>query len=200
VAEEKIDLPWEDAPAAETEAVAPPPAVEEDDGLDDEEPPPADDYYDSLASYDYMEPADETPVEEVLPVAPPATGLAAEWLDIYPRLGLAGLTANIAANCSLIAAGDVWRLHLEPTQSALFNAAQLRRMNEALNQYLGRSVQLDVEIVRPEQETPAQAAARQRAERQRQAEQSIHEDPLVRQMIEQFGAVIRPDSIEPLNT
>ena len=177
-------------------------AAEADDSLeDDEPPPPADDYYDSLASYDYVEPADApTPAEPELPAAQPATGLAAEWLDIYPRLGLAGLTASIAANCSLMAAGDVWRLHLEPTQSALYNAAQHRRMNEALNQYLGRSVQLEVEIVRPEQETPAQAAARWRAERQQQAEQSIHDDPLVREMIQQFGATIRPDSIEPLNT
>lgn len=211
VVEEAIDLPWEEAPELvaaspepaalpEPEPVAPVAPVA-DDGLDDDEPPPADDYYDALAGYDYLEAADEPVASEPeLPAAQPATGLAAEWLDIYPRLGLSGLTANIAANCSLVAAGDVWRLHLEPTQSALFNASQLRRMNEALNQYLGRSVKLEVEVVRPEQETPAQAAARQRAERQRQAEQSIHEDPLVRQMIEQFGAVIRPDSIEPLNT
>ena len=41
-------------------------------------------------------------------------------------------------------------------------------------------------------------AARKRAERQRLAEQSIHDDPLVQQMIQQFGASIRPDSIEPL--
>src|SRR5690606_8317485 len=100
-----------------------------DDGLDDDEPPPADDYYDALAGYDYLEAADEPAAEPELPAAQPATGLAAEWLDIYPRLGLSGLTANIAANCSLVAAGDVWRLHLEPTQSALFNASQLRRMN-----------------------------------------------------------------------
>jgi DNA polymerase-3 subunit gamma/tau len=212
-ARERIDLPWEESPApvasepvpepvAEPKAPAPELAAEADDSLeDDEPPPPADDYYDSLASYDYVEPADApTPAEPELPAAQPATGLAAEWLDIYPRLGLAGLTASIAANCSLMAAGDVWRLHLEPTQSALYNAAQHRRMNEALNQYLGRSVQLEVEIVRPEQETPAQAAARWRAERQQQAEQSIHDDPLVREMIQQFGATIRPDSIEPLNT
>ena len=210
---ERIDLPWEESPVpvasepapepvAEQKAPVPELATEADDNLeDDEPPPPADDYYDSLASYDYVEPADApSPAEPELPAAQPATGLAAEWLDIYPRLGLAGLTASIAANCSLMAAGDVWRLHLEPTQSALFNAAQLRRMNEALNQYLGRSVQLEVEIVRPEQETPAQAAARWRAERQQQAEQSIHDDPLVREMIQQFGATIRPDSIEPLNT
>ncbi|MNU07062.1 DNA polymerase III subunits gamma and tau [compost metagenome] len=52
----------------------------------------------------------------------------------------------------------------------------------------------------PEQETPAQAAARKRANRQREAEESIHGDPLVQQMIEQFAAVIRADSIEPVDT
>ena len=35
---------------------------------------------------------------------------------------------------------------------------------------------------------------------QRQAEASIQDDPLVRQMIQQFAAVIRADSIEPLDT
>ena len=213
VAKERIDLPWEDSPPAPVnelasvpvvDALAPAPemAAEDDDSQDDDEPPPpAEEYYDSLASYDYVAPAEEqAPAEPELPAAPAATGLAAEWLDIFPRLGLAGLTASIAANCSLMAAGDVWRLHLEPTQSALYNAAQHRRMNGALNQYLGRTVQLEVEIVRPEQETPAQAAARWRAERQQQAEQSIHDDPLVHEMIQQFGATIRPDSIEPLNS
>ncbi|MOA49835.1 DNA polymerase III subunits gamma and tau [compost metagenome] len=58
---------------------------------------------------------------------------------------------------------------------------------------------MQIDIVRPEQETPAQAAARQRAERQREAEASIHADPLVRQMMDQFAAVIRGGTIEPLN-
>jgi len=96
--------------------------------------------------------------------------------------------------------GDTWTLHLDPAHSALFNPTQQRRLNDALDQQLGRAVTLHVEIRTPEQETPAQAAARKRAERQRQAEASIHADPLVQQMIQQFAAVIREDSIEPLNT
>ncbi|MFK1514054.1 hypothetical protein ACIU0R_23625, partial [Pseudomonas aeruginosa] len=42
------------------------------------------------------------------------------------------------------------------------------------------------------------AAAYRRAERQRAAEASIDADPLVRQLREQFAAVVRDGTIEPL--
>ncbi|MGI0951184.1 DNA polymerase III subunit gamma/tau [Pseudomonas aeruginosa] len=179
-----------------------PVAPDEQDEQDDE-PPPADDYYevdmDTLAYLDAAPEPDVVVVEEPLPAAKPATGLAAEWLELFPRLGLGGLTASIAANCTLVAAdGDHWHLHLDPGQSALFNATQQRRLNDALNQHLGRTLKLEVTLQKPEQETPAQAAARRRAARQRAAEASIDADPLVRQLREQFAAVVRDGTIEPL--
>ena len=191
------------AQVVDTAASTPVASAEADD---DDEPPPGDyDYYEPDADsldYDFDAPAQpEAAVAEPLPAAQPATGLAAEWLDLFPRLGLSGMTGSIGANCTLIEAnGDDWLLHLDPAHSALFNATQQRRLNDAMNQHLGRNLKLRIELVRPEQETPAQAASRKRAERQRQAEQSIHDDPLVQQMIQQFGASIRADSIEPLNT
>ncbi|HGY3995616.1 TPA: DNA polymerase III subunit gamma/tau, partial [Pseudomonas aeruginosa] len=160
-------------PAVEVEAVvetvlealpaALPVAPDEQDEQDDE-PPPADDYYevdmDTLAYLDAAPEPDVVVVEEPLPAAKPATGLAAEWLELFPRLGLGGLTASIGANCTLVAAdGDHWHLHLDPGQSALFNATQQRRLNDALNQHLGRTLKLEVTLQKPEQETPAQAAA-----------------------------------------
>ncbi|MGI0806565.1 DNA polymerase III subunit gamma/tau [Pseudomonas aeruginosa] len=182
-----------------------PVAPDEQDEQDeqDDEPPPADDYYevdmDTLAYLDAAPEPDVVVVEEPLPAAKPATGLAAEWLELFPRLGLGGLTASIAANCTLVAAdGDHWHLHLDPGQSALFNATQQRRLNDALNQHLGRTLKLEVTLQKPEQETPAQAAGRPRAPRPRAAEASIDADPLVRQLREQFAAVVRDGTIEPL--
>ena len=196
-AEAHVALPLGES-AAHVVDTAPAAAAEDDD-----EPPPGDyDYYEADADsldYDFDAPAEAPAEPEPLPAAQPATGLAAEWLDLFPRLGLSGMTGSIGANCTLIEAnGDDWLLHLDPAHSALFNATQQRRLNDAMNQHLGRNLKLRIELVRPEQETPAQAAARKRAERQHQAEQSIHDDPLVQQMIQQFGAVIRTDSIEPL--
>ena len=178
--------------------------VADADGGEDEPP---------LGDYDYVEMDAETldydfgqaeaakpAVEEPLPAAKPATGLAAEWLSLFPQLGLGGMTGSIAANCTLIEAnGDDWLLHLDPAHSALFNPTQQRRLNDALNQQQGRSIKLRIELCKPEQETPAQAAARRRADRQRSAEASIHGDPLVQQMIQQFAAKVRDDSIEPID-
>ena len=180
-------------------------------GMDrDDEPPLDEDYYapeTDGAAYSYLdELASETvhdaPVEaepEVLPAAQPATGLALQWLELFPKLPISGMTGSIAANCTLIAMeGDDWLLHLDPAQSALFNSTQQRRLNDALNQYHGRTISLTIELIRPEQETPAQAAARWRANRQADAEQSIHQDPYIQQMLQQFGAIIRNDTIEPV--
>ncbi|MBU0901079.1 MAG: DNA polymerase III subunit gamma/tau [Gammaproteobacteria bacterium] len=173
---------------------------------DDDEPPLGDyDYVEMDAeSFDYDFDAverSESAEPEVLPAAQPATGLAAEWLELFPKLGLSGMTGSIGANCTLISVeGNNWLLHLDPAQSALFNSTQQRRLNDALNQFHGRELSVLIELQKPEQETPAQAAARKRANRQRDAEASIEKDPLVQQMIQQFGAVIRADSIEPLDT
>jgi DNA polymerase-3 subunit gamma/tau len=206
------NLPWEEQstsleadvplPVQVAQPLAEVPPVD----TDDDEPPPGDyDYVEMDAqTFDYdFDAVDAAPAVELepLPAAQPATGLAAEWLELFPKLGVSGMTGSIGANCTLMAVeGDSWLLHLDPAQSALFNPTQQRRLNDALNLYHGRELSLQIELCKPEQETPAQAAARKRVNRQREAEESIQRDPLVQQMIEQFAAVIRPDSIEPVDT
>ncbi|OEC36391.1 DNA polymerase-3 subunit gamma/tau [Pseudomonas cuatrocienegasensis] len=212
------DLPWEEpaapvvsAPEVAAASVTAPQADEvpvvaaasEEAPFADDEPPPGDyDYVEMSAEaldYDFEAVAPEQEAEPA-PAAQPATGLAADWLELFPALGLSGMTGSIGANCTLVAVeGDRWSLHLDPGHSALFNPTQQRRLNDALNQHLGRTIDLQIELRTPEQETPAQAAARRRANRQRDAETSIQSDPLVQQMIQQFGAVIRADSIEPFD-
>jgi len=178
-------------------------------GLDmDDEPPLDEDYIepDMDSAYSYLDElasehaADPAPEPEPQPAAAPATGLALEWLELFPKLPVSGMTGSIAANCTLIAvSGDDWLLHLDPAHSALFNATQQRRLNDALNQYHGRPLKLSIELIKPEQETPAQAASRRRHERQDEAVASIHADPFIQQMMQQFGAVIRGDTIEPVD-
>ncbi|QPI07879.1 DNA polymerase III subunit gamma/tau [Stutzerimonas stutzeri] len=215
-----IDVPWNEPPevqpvAVEANAILPEPALDgppdhvaavvQVEEPDDDEPPLTDeDYFEvenqAEAYFEELQ-QDETDQQEAepLPAVEPATGLAAEWLELYLKLGLSGLTGSIAANCTLISVeGDHWLMHLDPAQSALFNPTQQRRLNDALNQYHGRTLQLDILLQKPAQETPAQAAQRRRAERQRAAEQSIHADPLVQQLMQQFAAVIREGTIEPV--
>ena len=244
VAEEVVDLPWNDPlpvpdePVLETvaeqpdltpmpvpvpdsvvpdapewaAAPIPQPSVAEVEaatpGMDlDDEPPLDEDYIepDMDSAYSYLDElasehaAEPAPEPEPEPAAMPATGLALQWLELFAKLPISGMTGSIAANCTLIAVdGDHWLLHLDPAHSALFNATQQRRLNDALNQYHQRTLTLTIELIKPEQETPAQAASRRRADRQREAEDSIHGDPFIQQMMQQFGAVIRNDTIEPV--
>ncbi|MDV5096913.1 DNA polymerase III subunit gamma/tau [Pseudomonas sp. LSJ-87] len=200
------------APAAPAHDDEPPfdPSAYAAVGMDrDDEPPLDEDYYGGESDpvgFSYLDELAEhvqeeapKPAAEPLPAAKPATGLALQWLELFPQLPVSGMTGNIAANCTLIAAdGDDWLLHLDPGQGALFNATQQRRLNEALNQHLGRTLNLRIELILPEQETPAQAAARKRAERQQDAVTSIEQDPLIQQMIKLFGAKVRQDTIEPV--
>ncbi|WP_204126431.1 DNA polymerase III subunit gamma/tau [Pseudomonas ogarae] len=177
-------------------------------GIDlDDEPPLDEDYIepDMDSAYSYLDDlasehaAEPAPEPEPEPAAMPATGLALQWLELFPKLPISGMTGSIAANCTLMAVeGDHWLLHLDPAHSALFNATQQRRLNDALNQYHQRTLTLTMELIKPEQETPAQAASRRRADRQREAEESIHGDPFIQQMMQQFGAVVRHDTIEPV--
>ncbi|SDS95729.1 DNA polymerase III, gamma subunit /DNA polymerase III, tau subunit [Pseudomonas asplenii] len=176
----------------------------------DDEPPLDEDYIepDMDSAYSYLDELatehaaelEPQPEPEPLPAAQPATGLALEWLQLFPKLPISGMTGSIAANCTLISVkGDEWLLHLDPAHSALFNPTQQRRLNEALNQYHGRTLTVTIELIKPEQETPAQAAARRRHERQNEAVASIHADPFIQQMMQQFGAVIRDGTIEPVD-
>ena len=200
-----------DAPAWAAESI-PEPSVAQVDaatpGMDlDDEPPLDEDYIepDQDSAYSYLDElasehaAEPAPEPEPEPAAMPATGLALQWLELFPKLPISGMTGSIAANCTLIAVdGDHWLMHLDPAHSALFNTTQQRRLNDALNQYHQRTLTVSIELIKPEQETPAQAASRRRADRQREAEDSIHGDPFIQQMMQQFGAVIRNDTIEPV--
>ncbi len=221
------DLPWLDPLEAQVEASAEAPvavsaqavetglaevavseapaAIVADDADDDEPPLTDEDYFEvenqaEVYLEELMQDSGDEPLpDEPLPAVAPATGLAADWQALYLKLGLSGLTGSIAANCTLVAVdGDRWVLHLDPAQSALFNATQQRRLNDALSQYQGREIKLVIELVTPEQETPAQAASRRRRERQAAAERSIQTDPLVQQLMQQFSAVVREGTIEPV--
>ncbi|UVK81682.1 DNA polymerase III subunit gamma/tau [Pseudomonas sichuanensis] len=208
-----VEAPVAEAASSQPDYDEPPfdPSAYNPAGMDrDDEPPADEDYYvadSDPAGFSYLDELAEHVQEdqpakapEPLPAARPATGLALQWLELFPQLPVSGMTGNIAANCTLIAAdGDDWLLHLDPGQGALFNSTQQRRLNDALNQQLGRDIRLKIELIRPEQETPAQAASRKRAERQHDAVLSIEQDPLIQQMIQQFGATVRQDTIEPVD-
>ncbi|MEN0105852.1 MAG: DNA polymerase III subunit gamma/tau, partial [Pseudomonas sp.] len=77
-------------------AVAPP----QDEALGDDEEPPLGDYDyvevdNGALDYDFDLPSETAAAAaepQPMPAAKPATGLAAEWLSLFPQLGLGGMT------------------------------------------------------------------------------------------------------------
>ncbi len=144
-----------------------------------------------------------TPVERTLlasPLAAPTpdpTPAVSEWGNLVQQLGLTGIARQVALHCALVERQDHhFRLMLEPGHAQMFNKAIEERLKAALEQYLGSSVDLRVQVGDAALATPARQQAERQAERQQAAADRIAKDPNIRDIQERFDARIA--TIHPL--
>ena len=132
------------------------------------------------------------------------TALGERWAGIVAMLEQRGLVAALARELALQSelieqqdgAAPLWRLRV--ARESLRSAPLREKLQAALAEALGiATLRLEVEAG-VAHDTPAMRAAGERARRQREAEQIIHNDPLVQEMLAQFAtARIVPGSIKP---
>ena len=149
------------------------------------------------------EPEPQRPPQVAAPAFVP-TPLGDRWAQVVGQMVEAGsigaLVRELAmqAQCTDIdeqANAPVWRLRVE--RETLRAPAQRDKLQAALADLLKQPVQLEVEAGAAS-DTPAQRAAIERARRQNEAEQIIHNDPLVQALMQQFKtARIVPGSVKP---
>lgn len=173
--------PWLDVPSYEDEAPAAPMAAREPEP---QRP---------------LQVATHAPAPTFVP-----TPLGDRWAQVVGQMAEAGsigaLVRELAmqAQCTAIdeqANPPVWRLRVE--RETLRAPAQRDKLQAALADLLKQPVQLDIEAGAAS-DTPAQRAAIERARRQNEAEQIIHNDPLVQALMQQFKtARIVPGSVKP---
>jgi DNA polymerase-3 subunit gamma/tau len=122
---------------------------------------------------------------------------AAQWAQFVATLPLAGLVREMAAHSELVSAdGDHVRLRVAIKSYA--ETGNVEKLRAALSQHFGRPVRVSVEVGSTAGATTAASVAeRARLERQRSAEQAILSDPFVKELIENFGAQVDPQSIRP---
>ncbi|WP_127997588.1 DNA polymerase III subunit gamma/tau [Piscinibacter defluvii] len=166
------------------------------------EPPPWLDAPDELA------PADEAaaiaaPPAVPAPLAAPtvnATPLGDRWNALVRRMveanTIGALVRELALQAQCIGVEQsVWTLRVE--RETLRSAANVDKLQEALGAALGAPVRLVVEAGAVD-DSPARREAAERARRQAEAEQIIHDDPLVRALLAQYKtARIVPGSVKP---
>lgn len=121
------------------------------------------------------------------------------WHEVLPRLELTGLTAELVNHClPAVIEDDRLQLSLDPAAESLHADIHVARIEAALHALLGRRLRVEIEVASSEQETPAQRAARERAERQRRAEEAIAADVNVQRLIEAFDAQVQRETIRPM--
>ncbi len=130
--------------------------------------------------------------------ATPELACAADWHRLVDGLQVGGIASQLAHNCTLLAWGDGrLTLALDPAAEQLRARGTEQRLREALETALGRPVQLDIQIARPQQETPAQRRVREGEERQLRAQEAMDNDPVVLGLREQLDAQWIPGSVQP---
>jgi DNA polymerase-3 subunit gamma/tau len=90
------------------------------------------------------------------------------------------------------------RLLLDPSHEHLCRETVVKRLEDALAEHFGAELQLRIELVAPQRETPAERVEQEQQERQRQAVESMERDPNVAAMREKFGAELVTSSIKPV--
>ncbi len=136
--------------------------------------------------------------EKQEPVSPPAPTSDDSWHNMIEEMALTGLARELAGNCALKQhTENKIELALPPSQQALLNPGQQQRLEQAIRNRFGDKLSLTITIEEPENETPAQAKARELREKQKAAEQSVQNDPTVQTLIDTFNATVDKDSIQP---
>jgi DNA polymerase-3 subunit gamma/tau len=142
------------------------------------------------------------PAQALEPAAPMlGAPLGDTWSQTVNQLvateAVAALTRELALQSELRSqSGGVWTLRVE--RESLSQPAARDKLQAALQQVLGDAAfKLAVEIGTVT-DTPARRNATALAERQRAAEETIHNDRFVQEMIRDWDAKIVPGSIKPL--
>lgn len=133
-------------------------------------------------------------------VSPPRQeGLHEDWSSLIDRLSVSGLARELATNCELLKLDEgVCQLRLAPGKAHLQMKPALDKLHQALGEYLGRQVQLKIEVGEVSGDTPAQITGRQKQAIQADAEAAILNDEFVREAQDILGASILDSSIKPI--
>jgi DNA polymerase-3 subunit gamma/tau len=139
--------------------------------------------------------------KKVVPQATaPSTADPSDWEGFVNAMKLGGITSQLARNCILDSwDGETLRLTLDTSMKQLRVGQSEKRLSESINRLLGRETKLLITEAVPENETPAMRQERQQQTRQKEAEASMMNDPLVREMEERFSARLLTDSIKPMD-
>jgi DNA polymerase-3 subunit gamma/tau len=127
--------------------------------------------------------------------------VATWWAALLLRLDLDGTVRNIARNAVLVSREDtVWTLRISTGHEVLVNRERLDELSGALENYFQRRIQIQVDYERRAGDTPEAMAEARRQELLVDATRTLHEDPVVQQLVSTFDGRLDEGSVTPKET
>ncbi len=125
-----------------------------------------------------------------------------DWRKLVEQNLKLGLARALAQNCELVSYDDnSLTLRVAANQKHLAAANYQEKLSIAINEYFGKKIRLNFEIIKDadaEIMTPAKQIASEKAIVQSGAEAAIMQDTFVQALIQNFDAAIIPNSIKPI--
>jgi DNA polymerase III subunit gamma/tau len=144
-------------------------------------------------------PTAPAPASQGAEAGPPRLRDNEDWHALVGRLGLRGISGQLAGNCELESwDGRTLRLRLDASGESLRAVSTEERLAAALREVLGPQLRVDLHVAPADAETPAQRDTRRRAERSQEARHRLTEDPVLQSLQETFDAELLSDSVRPL--
>ena len=132
-----------------------------------------------------------------IPVDAPQSALT-DWPGALSAMKLSGMARQLAQNCELVGESNgVVALRLAEAHKHLLEKGPQERLRGALEEHLGRAIRLQVAVGEPVGMTPAAMDEQERRSKLASAARSLDADPFVRDLVENLGARVVPDSIKP---
>lgn len=147
----------------------------------------------ALATIRPAAPASDVPAPQGLPLDP------LSWAALIERAQIRGPARELAMNAVPLGLdGSRLRLGLDAAHEALAIDATLARLGDALAPQLGLdAVRIVIERAAIGADSPAACQRRAADAAQRAAEQAVASDPLIRELMQEFGGRVVPGSIRP---
>jgi DNA polymerase-3 subunit gamma/tau len=141
----------------------------------------------------------KVPTPKTLRKVPYEQASPADWTEIYLGLGVTGILQSTVANCQMMSRkGNDFYFVLDNANSTLYDTSHEKRLAGLLSDYFVEQVRAHIQLGEITAETPSMMAIRLREERLQDAISAIKNDPIVQQLIAQFGATLREETIQPI--
>jgi DNA polymerase-3 subunit gamma/tau len=142
----------------------------------------------------HAEPASPAPVSVVAWQEP-------DWGALVAEMSLPGAVRLLAGNCAYLKReGNTVFLSIDPRSESLLTRPRKEALANALSDRFGEALVVDIAIGVAADETPLQEETRRADEKIEQAIATLEADPNVKSLKDMFGAELKTDSIEFINT